>query len=144
MEVDNVIARLVDRLSNFTGESGQDVEFFFQKFERLAVVAGWTDIRKGVVIPLFLEDKAYFAYEMLNDEQRARYDLVKAAMIGQFRSNKLNLILWEDLKNSVKVDGQNVSDFYYKLQYNMSSAFFPKNRVCTPGTPVFSDPVFLP
>ena len=96
---------------------GRMLNFFFKSLKGLAVVAGWTDIRKGVVIPLFLEDKAYFAYEMLNDEQRARYDLVKAAMIGQFRPNKLNLKVWEDLRNSVKVDGQSVSDFYYELQY---------------------------
>ena len=109
--MDSSVLLLALRLKNFTGQRGQDVERFFQKFDCLSMALGWDEPRRCLMLPLFLDDKAYCGYEMLAEEERAGYDVVKTEMISQFRENRTKLGLWEELNKLKKKEAQTVTEF---------------------------------
>lgn len=51
----------------FTGNFSENVETFLKKYNRAAIINGWSDIEKSLYIPIFLEDAALIFYDNVID-----------------------------------------------------------------------------
>ena len=99
-------------LGKFLGESKEDVEKYFRKVERFQLQAGWPEDKKAGMVPFGLEGKALDFYETCPVAIRADYNQLRAAIIAHFKSNKSEILRWEELSKTKQKPAQSVANFY--------------------------------
>ena len=103
-------------IGKFLGESTEDVEKYFRKIERYHVHANYDDAAKRDMLPFGLEGKALDFYEGCSATIRADYAQVKTAMVNHFKSNKSEIVRWEELSKIKKLPHQSVAEFYDSIR----------------------------
>ena len=103
-------------IGKFYGESTEDVEKYFRKIERYHVHANYDDAAKRDMLPFGLEGKALDFYEGCSAAIRADYAQVKTAMVNHFKSNKSEIVRWEELSKIKKLPHQSVAEFYDSIR----------------------------
>ena len=99
-------------IGKFLGDSSDDPERYFRKIERFHRCLNYDQAKKANMLPFGLEGKGLDFYESCSEAVRADYNLIKNAIIAHFKSNKSEILRWDELSKLKKTKNQSVSDFY--------------------------------
>ena len=101
----------------------QEVEEWFNNFDRVALASGWDEKVKGEMLPMKLKDQALRKWELMEKDQRLNYEKVKNYLIKKLDSvENLSEKMTRFNERVQRVD-ESVEDFSRELQKLVVKAF---------------------
>jgi hypothetical protein len=66
-------------LEKLSGSEGEDIEEWFEDYERLAGAEGWSNDLLGLKLPSYLKDTALLTWKNMKETERCSYEAIKKA-----------------------------------------------------------------
>jgi len=119
---------IIHKPEYFSSKSSEGIESFIENFKVIAIVNGWEDTKKLIILPLYLTDLAESFVQVLKiRNENLTWDLLKLQLIEKFTviGNK-NLLSAQIIKRKVKEEETlkeyiiNRTQLCYKVDRNMT------------------------
>lgn len=98
--------------STYTGKGDQDVQVFFNRFERAAKINGWEDAKKVLYLPMYLENAALSFFENVEVKNpTATYADYKKGFLKTFAPVENKELLMLELNSRVQQPNETVAEY---------------------------------
>ena len=95
----------------------EDVDSFFNHFEKTSSLLGWTNTAKILLLQSVLVGKGQIAYSSLNTEDSQSYDIIKNEVLKSYQL--IPEAYRQKFRTCAKLDSETFSEFGKKLEINL-------------------------
>lgn len=115
------LSSITNCIDVLTGQE-DDIEEWFNKFDRVAIANGWSDFEKGRKVPVWFKEKPLNIWSELSEDAKYDYAAVKENIISKLdRANDITYL--QDFFNRVQKTGESVDDYAIALKKAFNKAF---------------------
>jgi hypothetical protein len=109
-----VTQKQAGKIVEFKGDDTEDVEEWLDQFEWIAELNNWSEDIKCVNLAGNLTGLAKDWFEILNIEQKKRYDYLKRKMLETFKHEDSVIRFRHELDSCKQIAGQSVQSYIYR------------------------------
>lgn len=104
--------RIIHKPEYFGGKATEDIESFMDKFEVIAIVNGWKETEKAVILPLYLTDAAESFVKILKIKNKdLTWTVLKEKLIDKFTMVGNKNLLRAQINQRKLKEGETLKEF---------------------------------
>lgn len=99
----------------FSGEA--DVELWLKRFEKYALLQGWTAEQKCALLPLLFREQTQIWFDGLTEIEKNNYETLTAALLQRYKPHKsLKWVLLKQFQENKQKPTESVEDYFQSMK----------------------------